>query len=127
MGKVVLDASVILAVLFEEPGLEGLIEELSDAVVSTVNLSEVVAKLVLRGVDAEDAWTIALGVTEEIVAFDREQAKRAGEMAAETRRAGLSFGDRACLALGVVLDAPVYTTERSWSNIDVGARVRVVR
>ena len=40
---------------------------------------------------------------------------------------GLSLGDRACLALGIALKAPVYTADRSWKNLKLGVRIHVVR
>jgi PIN domain nuclease of toxin-antitoxin system len=40
---------------------------------------------------------------------------------------GLSFGDRACLALGIYLNQPVITTDRLWGSLNVGIEIRVVR
>ena len=44
-----------------------------------------------------------------------------------TRARGLSFGDRACLALGLALRASVYTADKSWKGLRVGVRIHVVR
>ena len=38
---------------------------------------------------------------------------------AQTRALGLSLGDRACLALGLALKAPVYTADKSWKKLKV--------
>ena len=53
----VLDASALLALLQNEPGSDAVAAVLPHAVLSAVNLSEVVAKMVERGVSAEDART----------------------------------------------------------------------
>src|SRR5207302_10604673 len=37
------------------------------------------------------------------------RSRTAGSLMAQTRALGLSLGDRACLALGLALKAPVYT------------------
>jgi ribonuclease VapC len=37
------------------------------------------------------------------------------------------LGDRACLALGLALKAPVYTADRSWKNLKLGVRIHVIR
>ena len=34
-----------------------------------------------------------------------------------TRSLALSFRDRACLALALILKAPVYTADKSWKNL----------
>ncbi len=128
MSRVVLDASVLLAVVNSEPGAEKLTPQImSAAAASTVNLAEVHGKLVQRGLSLDDAWAAAYGVIDEAVAFTAEQAKTAGDLVAQTRSLGLSLGDRACLALGIALRAPVYTADRSWKNLKLGIRIHVIR
>jgi ribonuclease VapC len=63
----------------------------------------------------------------EAVPFTSEHAKLAGDLVAQTRPLGLSLGDRACLALGLSLKAPVYTADKSWKKVKVGARIHVIR
>ena len=128
MSSIVLDASALLAVLNQEPGAEKLPpERLAHATISTVNLAEVHTKLVREGVDPNEAWEDVIGPIEECAPFTAEQAKFAGSLAAQTRSLGLSLGDRACLALGLALKAPVYTTDRAWKNLKLGIRIHVIR
>jgi ribonuclease VapC len=128
VSKIVLDASAMLAVLNREPGSEKLtVEMLSNAAASTVNLAEVQTKLVSRGGDPDEAWEDVLSIIQIFVPFTAEQAKTAGELVAQTRALGLSLGDRACLALGAELNAPVYTTDRYWKNLRIGVRIHVIR
>ena len=101
MSKIVLDASVLLAVIHQEKGSDVLTpESLADAAVSTVNLTEVQSKLATSGWNPEEAWEDAISGVSEIVPFSAEHAKLAGSLIAQTRAIGLSLGDRACLALG---------------------------
>lgn len=128
MSSIVLDASALLAVLTSEPGGEKLTPQLLDAaVVSTVNLAEVQSKLVREGADPDEAWENVLSPIREAAEFTREQAKIAGSLITQTRTLGLSLGDRACLALGIALNAPIYTADRSWKNLKLGVRIHVVR
>jgi len=99
---------------------------LSVAAISTVNLAEVHSKLVGRGLSPDDAWEAALGPIRDAVPFTAEQARLVGDLA-QTRLQRLSLGDPACLALGVALKAPVYTADRSWKELKVGARIHVIR
>ena len=123
-----LDASALIAALNGEPGADKLtLELLSTAVISTVSLAEVQSKLVSRGLSPDNAWAAALVPVEEAIPFTSEQAKAAGSLVAETRALGLSLGDRACLALGLALQAPVYTADRSWKNLKLGLRIHVIR
>jgi ribonuclease VapC len=128
VNKIVLDASAMLAALNGEPGSEKLTPEmLSNSAGSTVNLAEVHTKLVSRGADSDEAWEDALSAIQESVPFTEEQARIAGGLVAQTRALGLSLGDRACLALGLVLNAPVYTTDKSWKTLKLGVRIHVIR
>jgi len=128
MNRVVLDASALLAILNQEPGAEALTPELlSDAVISAVNLAEVHSKLVGRGLRTGDAWEAALSPIREAVSFTPEHARLSGDLVAHTRPLGLSLGDRACLALGLALKLPIYTADKSWKKVKVGARIHVIR
>jgi ribonuclease VapC len=128
MSRVVLDASALLAILNQEPGSERLTPELlSAAAISTVNLAEVHGKLVSRGLRPDDAWEAALSPIPEAVPFTVEYARLAGDLVSQTRPLGLSLGDRACLALGLAMNAPVYTADKSWKRLKAGARIHVIR
>ena len=128
MSRIVLDASALLAVLNREPGAEKLTPQLlSAAISSTVNLAEVQSKLVSRGIKPDEAWEATISSIREAAVFTDEQAKIAGSLIAQTSVFGLSLGDRACLALGIALKAPVYTADRSWKNLKLGVRIHIVR
>jgi PIN domain nuclease of toxin-antitoxin system len=128
MNRIVVDASALLAVLNQEAGAERLTPELLNAAASsTVNLAEVQGKLVDRGLSPDDAWEATLSPIREAVSFTPEHARLAGDLVGQTRPYGLSLGDRACLALGIALKAPVYTADRSWKNLKIGIRIHVIR
>ena len=128
MNRVILDSSVVLARLFDEAGAYDFTEEfLSRSVISTVNLSEVQAVLARKGWKPEEAWEDATGSVNYVEPFTSRQARVAGSLILQTRRLGLSLGDRACLALGITLDAPVYTADQAWGELKVGCEIHLVR
>jgi ribonuclease VapC len=124
----VLDASAILAVLLQERGHEVLTPAiLAHALASTVNLSEVAARLVRSGGDPEDAWLDSLSSVREVVAFDQSQARTAARLVPQTQSLGLSFGDRACLALALTVKVPVYTADKNWKKLNLGLTIHLIR
>lgn len=128
MSSNVLDASALLTLLNQEPGADKLTPDILDgAVSSTVNLAEVQSKLVQRGMPPDAAWRATRNAVNESVVFTLDHAKTAGSLIAQTRPLGLSLGDRACLALALSLNAPVYTADRSWKNLKLGIRIQVIR
>ena len=125
--NVIMDASAILALLNAEPGAAEVAVAVPEAGISSVNLSEIVAKLVEGGMPGE-ATREALHVLElEVIPFDTQQAYDAGFLRDSTRSLGLSFGDRACLGLARQLGLPVLTTDRNWSRLEAGIEVRLAR
>jgi PIN domain nuclease of toxin-antitoxin system len=127
MSEVVLDASALLALVKGEPGGEIVAEAFPHVAISAVNLSEVVAKLTERSMPTAMVRTVLEDLDLDIHPFDAESAFAAGALRTPTRELGLSFGDRACLALGQQLDLPVLTTDRAWTHLELGITVRPIR
>jgi PIN domain nuclease of toxin-antitoxin system len=127
MVRVVLDASALLAALAGEPGAAIVEKHLEHASMSAVNLSEVVAVLSRRGVPADRVREALEPLDLDLHPFDATDAWSSGELARVTKNAGLSLGDRACLALGKRLARPVVTADRSWRDLKAGVKVIVIR
>lgn len=123
----VADASAILALLRQEafdrvePG------RLFGAAISAVNFSEVLERLYSGGLSQTEAEEAALALNLRVIDFDEPQARLAAYLRPRTRSAGLSLGDRACLALGLRLGCPVVTADRAWARVDVGVEILLIR
>ena len=123
---IVLDASALLAVLFDEPGAERVAASLSGALVSAVDFHEVIAKLVDRDVP-DDVFALLDQLDITVVPVDRAQAEIGGRLRAQTREAKLSLGDRCCLALASVRGATALTADRDWATLNLEIAVELVR
>ncbi len=123
----VFDSSAVLAVAFEEEGAEAAVRWLSDGIISAVNASEVVARIVDLGASGEEARASLLGFGLEIRPFDAALAVAAGLLRTATRGQGRSLGDRACMALAIREQARVVTADRAWAALDLGVEVELIR
>ena len=128
-GGHVLDASALLCLLFDEPGADRVERALPDAVISAANLAEVIAKLMDRGLDGNEALADLRELDLTVVALDRAQAEAAGLLRYATREANLSLGDWACLALAQQRGAATLTTDRRQSEVAgaIGVTVELIR
>lgn len=124
---IVLDTSVLLALLWDEPGAERIVPALGEARVSAVNLAELVSKLVERGASEREAVEVVEGLGLEVAVFDAEQAFTVGFLRRPTRGLGLSIGDRACLSLARRDGAVALTADRNWSRAEIGVEIEVIR
>ncbi len=127
MSDLVFDSSVVLAWLLRESGASAILALIPDSVLSSVNAAEAQSRLVRNGLDSKVAWEKVTASVREILPFDAAQAEVAGTLIMQTQAFGLSAGDRACLALGLARNCPVYTADRAWAQLQVGVDVRLVR
>ena len=133
MNKYVLDASAFLAYLRDEPGAEIVENALIDGCyISIINWVEVLSKVVDLG-ESPDEIIKRLrdeGLLEnslEIIACNEEDAITIAKFRPLTKSAGLSLGDRACLALGKRLNLPVLTADKVWNSLSLGITITLIR
>lgn len=125
--NVVLDASALLAMINSEPGADRVYDVLTDAAVSAVNYSEVIAKLVDKGHADGESISVLDALPINVRPVDVAQARRAGQLRSSTRERGLSLGDRICLALAIEMEVPALTADRAWAGLDLGVEINVIR
>lgn len=128
---IVLDASALLAYVYGEPGAETVEAALSAAVIHAVNFAEVLSRLAERGSSPEDSLGVleAAGVM-KLLTVDVGtvgDALNAARLRPLTKSAGLSLGDRYCLALAQRLGVTALTADRQWADLDVGVTVQAIR
>ena len=124
----VLDASAVLAVILEEPGREIVMQAIErGATIGSINLAEVITRLVRLGMSDERIAILVGGLRLRIEPLEAAVARDAGLMSRVTSPFGLSLGDRCCLALAKQLGLPALTADRRWSELQVGIRVELLR
>jgi PIN domain nuclease of toxin-antitoxin system len=129
MAHVLLDASALLAAIFEEPGAEIVQEVLrGDVAMSTVSVAEVAARLHQNGWAATEVTDIIAELGIELVPFETDAALLSGQYRPATQRLGLGLGDRACLATSRLCKWPVLTADRDWRKLNLhGVSIRFIR
>jgi PIN domain nuclease of toxin-antitoxin system len=130
---IVLDSSAFLAYLFLEPGAELVEQSLAgSAAMSAVNFAETLSRISDLGQDVDEtvrrlAQRGLTGAALLVFPLDERQAREIARLRRQTRALGLSLGDRACLALGRVLELPVETADCLWQSLDLGIEVQAIR
>lgn len=127
MSKFVLDASALIAMLKQEKGAAKVAKAIASARMSVVNYAEVVSHYAYLGMppSAIDAMLDPLPIA--IVPADREVSRIAGRLRAVTSSAGLSLGDRYCLAVAQRDGLPAWTSDLKWDLVAGEAGVKVVQ
>ncbi|MDQ3089432.1 MAG: type II toxin-antitoxin system VapC family toxin [Acidobacteriota bacterium] len=122
----ILDASAVLAVLQNENGREKVELILEISAISRVNVTEVLTKLVERGMAVNEAEAAFNDLKLKVVEFDESQSIKAAELRPLTKHLGLSLGDRCCLALAIQENATAVTADRNWASFNL-CKVEVIR
>jgi ribonuclease VapC len=113
----VVDASAVIALILGEPGAASVETIIAECAIATVNLAEVVGYFARNGAAEPAIREMLDGLRLEIVPFDGDLAYSSGLLLPPTRAAGLSLGDRACIALARRLGVKAITTDRAWSGV----------
>ena len=127
VSEVVLDSSVLIAILKREPYEANLLGRIDGSVMSSVNYAELIKVASDIGMHESTHLRELLGLVGRIEPFTVAQALTSGLLRTGTLRRGLSLGDRACLALALELGAEVYTADRVWAGLDVGCPIHLIR
>lgn len=125
--SIVLDASALLALLHNEPGGEVVAAALEDAMISTVNWSEVLQKAKQREVDTDGMAQDFMAIGLQFEAFTADHAILTVDLWSSTRQHGLSFADRACIALALNQNKPIMTADRAWKKLNLKTPLQVIR
>ena len=124
----VLDASALLAQLNGEPGFDVVEALIQRSVISSVNWTEVLQKVIARGSrEVRDVRADLASLGLQVLPFTEEDAELAARLWSTTRQAGLSLGDRACLSLAQRLGLPALTADRGWAALNLEVEVRLIR
>lgn len=126
---VVLDASAILALLLGEAGASKVAAVLAGSQMSAVNYAEVFTHYAKLGSSQAEIEEVVGALPTAIVPLDRELAMVAGMLRPLTIDAGLSLGDRCCLALAKRTGLPAYTADKQWKIVAaaVGVKLALIR
>jgi PIN domain nuclease of toxin-antitoxin system len=124
---ILLDASALIALLNGESGAERVERVLARAAITSVNLAEVVSKLIERGIPPADVRAMLEEFDLIVVAIGATEAFAAGALRATTKSFGLSLGDRICLAVAQLHSGRirVLTTDTVWTKIALGDTVTI--
>jgi ribonuclease VapC len=129
----VLDASALLAHLRNEPGADVVADAIAEgATIGAANLAEVLSRAADHGADPAELLDdmTARGLLDGAVTIEPLTTADAVEIARLrplTHAAGLSLGDRACLALAHRLEATALTADSAWSHVELAVEVRQIR
>ena len=122
----IIDSSALLAVLQKETGYLTVVPLLSGALMSTVNLSEVLQKVEQKNLQIVNLMDSLQVMGIEMIPFTVEQAELTATLWTRYSSFGLSLADRACLALAQSRQAIAVTADQSWANISQ-IQVQIIR
>jgi ribonuclease VapC len=122
-----LGASALLALIFNEPGSDRVRDLIDDSQIHTVNLAEVMRKLVALGMPVDEVIAHIEDLEiETIPELNRENVVQIARLTPEAKRVGLSLGDCVCLVVAESMGLTAVTADRSWEEIQ-GRKVNVLQ
>ncbi len=121
-----MDASALVAVACNEQYMPELPSMFLDSVITTLNLAEALTAVIKNtGADPDLIWDSLGSFVQCHYPIDDKLTYEVIKMHPLAKQYGLSFGDRYCLALGKILNLPVYTGDRIWKNLEASLRITI--
>ena len=120
----VVDASVVLAWLQDEPGAAEAEPMLMEGIIGAANWSEVLQKVRQHGAPTGIVARLLSSFGLTVVDVTAEDAERAAEL--WQPGGSMSLADRLCLALGLRMGSVVATADAAWADV-ADAQVAIIR
>ncbi len=108
---IVLDASAVLALLLKETGAEQVRAALPRSAISAATLTEILSKGLKRGISPGESYPAIVAWGIQIIPVDIAQARIAAELAKAPKQLDLSLGDRLCIALAMLRQCELMTSD----------------
>lgn len=129
MSAFVLDASALLALVLDEPGARNVAAVLPESAMCAVNMAEVVSYFAKLGAGESDITALLKPLPILIIPANEAMSYAAGMTRRVTMSAGLSLGDRYCLACAASLGSIAVTADQAWTGVaeKIGVKIRLIR
>ena len=128
MARAVFDASAVIALLGDEPGAAVVASYGVRALISAVNLQEVVKILLRRGTDLDAIRKMIAALRLDVRDHRAADAFAAAQLYAATAVHGRGLADRTCMALAISEGLPALTTDKAWAKLAIpGLKVILAR
>lgn len=124
---IVLDASALIALLRGEKGADRVAVKLEGSCLSSINLAETLTKSTEWSRDPVEILSEIKRLPISIIPVTEEHALTAALLRPLTRTAGLSLGDRICLALALSLGCPALSAETAWVGLPHNVKIELIR
>ena len=121
----VVDASVVLAWLQDEPGSDEAERHLMEGIIGAANWSEVLQKVRQHGAQPTVVARLLSSFGLQVVEVTGADAENAANL--WQQGCALSLADRLCLGLGLRVGLEVVTADAAWKSVPRGPRVTVIR
>ncbi len=127
-NKIIFDASAVIALLAKERGYEVIKRHLRNAIISSVNISEVYKYCIDKQNLTADECRKIMGISGiKIIDFDERQALIAADIYPKAKEFELSLGDRACISLAITMNSPILTCDKIWEKVNLDVKFIMVR
>lgn len=129
MSRVVLDASALITMLKNERGADAVAATIASASMGVFNYAEVASHFIHLGMPEADVDDMLDPLPMTIIPADKLLARDAGRLRAATASAGLSLGDRFCMALAQREGLSAWTADKAWATVAdaVGVETIIIR
>ncbi len=122
-----IDSSALLAVIYNERGMEKAQEYFENSYMSVVNAAECFIVLNKNGMPFDIAQNLLESIISKFIPLEYNDAKIIAQIKNSNKDIGLSLGDSTCIAIGNKLDLQIITADKAWLQVQSKSKIICIR
>ncbi len=122
-----IDSSALLAVIYNERGMEKAQEYFENSYMSVVNAAECFIVLNKNGMPFDIAQNLLESIISKFIPLEYNDAKIIAQIKNTNKDISLSLGDSTCIAIGNKLDLQIITADKAWLQVQSKSKIICIR
>lgn len=123
----VIDSSALLAVIYNENGIDKAQEYFDHSYMSVINAAECLMVLNRNGMPIDVAQNLLESIISKFIPTEYHDASLIAQTKNANKALGLSLGGSTCIALGNKLELQIITADKAWSEIKSQSNIICIR
>jgi len=125
--KYLIDTSAFIMAIYQENSDIDFKKYFDHSVMHHMNVSEAIAVLIRDGMPLNLAEEVIQSTISETITTNFEEASLAACIRVENKQFGISTGDSFCLAAAKLLNYPIITADKIWTELKLDIEIICVR
>lgn len=123
----IIDSSALLAVIYNETGMDKAKEYFDNSYMSVINAAECLIVLTRNGMPENVAQNLLESIISKFLPCEYHDAELIAKVKNANSTLGLSLADCTCISLGNKLGLQIITADKEWTQVESKSKIICIR